>query len=85
LTSRLLLLHSWRRGDTDAPIGVVASANRDEGGDPMTRPTLRRLAVMLAAAVTFVAMNAGSANAASTHHTGTLPDGTTWTADVPSK
>jgi hypothetical protein len=50
----------------------------------MTRPTLRRLAVTLAAAATFVAMNAGSANAASTHHSGTLSDGTTWIADVPS-
>jgi len=39
---------------------------------------------MLAAAVTCVAMNAGSADAASTHSTGTLADGTTWTADVPS-
>ena len=50
----------------------------------MTRSTLRRFAVMLAAVVTFVAMNAGSASATSTHFTGTLPDGTTWTADVPS-
>ena len=46
--------------------------------------TLRRLSAMLGVAAAFVAMSAGSASAASTNHTGTLPDGTTWTADIPS-
>lgn len=46
----------------------------------------RRLAVTLVVAATFGVVAAGSATAAptSTHYTGTLPDGATWIADVPS-
>ena len=50
----------------------------------MSGLTVRRVAAMLAVAATFVATGVGSASAAPTNHTGTLPDGTTWTADIPS-